>query len=191
MQVSNVALLNREETVMKVLRYGLMALVVALCAVGCAKTVKPVTAPAATTAAPAANPAPTTSTAAAPAQTQVSPLDDPNNILYKKIVYFDFDKSNIKPEFLDLLTAHAKYLIANPNQKIRIEGYTDERGTWEYNIALGDRRAQSVRRFLLFQGVNPDQISTVSYGEAHSVCSEHNEGCWSQNRRAVLVYLNQ
>ncbi len=175
---------------MKVLRYGLMALAVTLFAAGCAKTVKPVTAPVATTAVPAST-APATSTVAAPVQTQLSPLDDPNNILYKKVVYFDFDKSNIKPEFLDLLTAHAKYLIANPNQKIRIEGYTDERGTWEYNIALGDRRAQSVRRFLLFQGVNPDQISTVSYGEAHAVCNEHNEGCWSQNRRAVLVYLNQ
>jgi len=176
---------------MKVLRYGLMALAVALFAVGCAKTVKPVTAPAATTTAAPASTAPTTSTASAPAQTQVSPLDDPNNILYKKVVYFDFDKSNIKPEFLDLLTAHAKYLIAHPSQKIRIEGYTDERGTWEYNIALGDRRAQSVRRFLLFQGVNPDQISTVSYGEAHAVCTQHDESCWSQNRRAVLVYLNQ
>ncbi len=175
---------------MKVLRSGLLVLTIAFFAAGCAKTVQPVTAPPVTTAAPAST-APTTSTAAAPAQTQLSPLDDPNNILYKKVVYFDFDKSNIKPEFLDLLTAHAKYLIANPNQKIRIEGYTDERGTWEYNIALGDRRAQSVRRFLLFQGVNPDQISTVSYGEAHAVCSEHNEGCWSQNRRAVLVYLNQ
>lgn len=175
---------------MKVLRSGLLVLTIAFFAAGCAKTVQPVMAPPVTTAAPAST-APTTSTAAAPAQTQLSPLDDPNNILYKKVVYFDFDKSNIKPEFLDLLTAHAKYLIANPNQKIRIEGYTDERGTWEYNIALGDRRAQSVRRFLLFQGVNPDQISTVSYGEAHPVCSEHNEGCWSQNRRAVLDYLNQ
>ncbi len=176
---------------MKTLRFGCMALAVALFAAGCAKTVKPVTAPAVTTHVAAPSTAPTMSTAAAPPQTQVSPLDDPNNILYKKIVYFDFDKSNIKPEFLDLLTAHAKYLIANPNQKIRIEGYTDERGTWEYNIALGDRRAQSVRRFLLFQGVNPDQISTVSYGEAHAVCSEHIESCWSQNRRAVLVYLSQ
>jgi peptidoglycan-associated lipoprotein len=176
---------------MKILRYGCMALVVALFAVGCAKTVKPVTAPAVTTHVATATTAPAPSTIPAPVQTQISPLDDPSNILYKKVVYFDFDKSNIKPEFLDLLTAHAKYLIANPNQKIRIEGYTDERGTWEYNIALGDRRAQSVRRFLLFQGVNPDQISTVSYGEAHAVCSEHKEDCWSQNRRAVLVYLTQ
>jgi peptidoglycan-associated lipoprotein len=176
---------------MKVLHYVFVALTVALLAAGCAKTVKPVTAPAVTTQAAPASSAPKATTAAAPAQVQISPLDDPNNILYKKVVYFDFDKSNIKPEFLDLLTAHAKYLIANPNQKIRIEGYTDERGTWEYNIALGDRRAQSVRRFLLFQGVNPDQISTVSYGEAHPVCSEHNEDCWSKNRRAVLVYLSQ
>ena len=176
---------------MKFLRYGLMAFAVALFAAGCAKTVKPVTPPpAAAPTAPATTP-PATSTAAPPAATQLSPLDDPSNILYKKVVYFEFDKSNIKPEFLDMLTAHAKYLLAHPSQKIRIEGYTDERGTWEYNIALGDRRAQSVRRFLLFQGVNPDQISTVSYGEAHAVCSEHNEGCWSQNRRAVLVYLNQ
>ncbi|MGH8399205.1 MAG: peptidoglycan-associated lipoprotein Pal [Gammaproteobacteria bacterium] len=175
---------------MKVLRSSLVIIAVALFAAGCAKTVKPITTPVATTAAPAST-APTTSTAAAPSQTQLSPLDNPSSILYKKVVYFDFDKSNIKPEFLDLLTAHAKYLIANPNQKVRIEGYTDERGTWEYNIALGDRRAQSVRRFLLFQGVNPDQLTTVSYGEAHPVCSEHNEGCWSQNRRAVLVYLNQ
>ncbi|MGH8283960.1 MAG: peptidoglycan-associated lipoprotein Pal [Gammaproteobacteria bacterium] len=175
---------------MKVLRSSLVILAVALFAAGCAKTVKPITVPAATTAAPAST-APATSTAAAPPQTQLSPLDDPNNILYKKVVYFDFDKSNIKPEFLDMLTAHAKYLIANPNQKVRIEGYTDERGTWEYNIALGDRRAQSVRRFLLFQGVNPDQLSTVSYGEAHAVCSEHNEGCWHLNRRAVIVYLSQ
>lgn len=173
---------------MKMLRYGLMALAVSLFVAGCAKTVKPVTTPAASTAAPATA---ATTTAAAPAQAQLSPLDDPSNILYKKVVYFDFDKSNIKPEFLDLLTAHAKYLVANPNQKVRIEGYTDERGTWEYNIALGDRRAQAVRRFLLFQGVNPDQLSTVSYGEAHAVCSDHNEACWSQNRRAVLVYLNR
>ncbi len=176
---------------MKALRYGLMLLAVAVFLAGCAKTVQPVTAPPAATAAPAATTASTTSAAAAPVQAQISPLDDPNNILYKKVVYFDFDKSNIKPEFLDMLTAHAKYLIAHPNQKIRIEGYTDERGTWEYNIALGDRRAQSVRRFLLFQGVNPDQISTISYGEAHAVCHEHTRPCWAKNRRAVLVYLNQ
>ncbi|MGH8292379.1 MAG: peptidoglycan-associated lipoprotein Pal [Gammaproteobacteria bacterium] len=175
---------------MKTLRYGSVMLALALFIAGCAKTVKPVTAPAAVTTPPAAT-APTTTTAAAPPQTTLSPLDDPNNILYQKTVYFDFDKSNIKPDFLDLLTAHAKYLMAHPEARVRIEGYTDERGTWEYNIALGDRRAQSVRRFLLFQGVNPNQLNTVSYGEAHAVCHEHDEACWHLNRRAVLVYLTQ
>lgn len=175
---------------MKTLRYGFVMLALALFIAGCAKTVKPVTAPAAVTT-PPVTAAPTMTTAAAPSQTTLSPLDDPNNILYQKTVYFDFDKSNIKPEFLDLLTAHAKYLMAHPEARVRIEGYTDERGTWEYNIALGDRRAQSVRRFLLFQGVNPNQLSTVSYGEAHAVCHEHDEACWHLNRRAVLVYLTQ
>lgn len=176
---------------MKLFRYGPMVMTLLLLMAGCAKTVQPVvSAPAATTA-PAVTTASTATTMAPVQTTQISPLDDPNNILYKKVVYFDFDKSNIKPQFLDMLTAHAKYLIAHPNQKIRIEGYTDERGTWEYNIALGDRRAQSVRRFLLFQGVNPDQISTISYGEAHAVCHQHTRACWAKNRRAVLVYLSQ
>lgn len=180
---------------MKMARYGLLALAMTLLVAGCAKTmVHPAAAPAASTT-PAVSTAPMTTTANQPAvtttQQQLSPLDNPDNILYKKTVYFDFDKSNIKSEFLDMLTAHAKYLMAHPQARVRIAGYTDERGTWAYNIALGDRRAQSVRRFLLFQGVSPDQLSTVSYGEAHAVCHEHNEGCWHLNRRAVLVYLNQ
>lgn len=171
---------------MKTMRYGLMILAVAVLAAGCTKNVKPAAAPAASTApAPAAAPAAVTSNAAL----QVNPLDDPNSPLAQRVVYFDFDKSDIKPEFLDALTAHAKYLVANPTQKIRIEGYTDERGTVEYNIALGDRRAQAVRRYLLFQGVNADQISTVSYGEAHPADAGHDETAWAKNRRAVIVYL--
>jgi peptidoglycan-associated lipoprotein len=173
---------------MKMLRYGLMILALAVLAftAGCAKNVKPAAAPVASTApAPAAAPsAATTNTAP-----QVSPLDDPNSPLAQRVVYFDFDKSDIKPEFLDTLTAHAKYLVANPTQKIRIEGYTDERGTVEYNIALGDRRAQAVRRFMLFQGVSADQISTVSYGESHPADPGHDETAWAKNRRAVIVYL--
>ncbi len=172
---------------MKIMRYGLMILAIALLALaGCAKNVKPAAAPAASTApAPVAAPAPATNNTAP----QVSPLDDPNSPLAQRVVYFDFDKSDIKPEFLDTLTAHAKYLVANPTQKIRIEGYTDERGTVEYNIALGDRRAQAVRRYLLFQGVTADQISTVSYGESHPADSGHDETAWAKNRRAVIVYL--
>ena len=171
---------------MKTLRIVLTVAVLALTAVACSKNVKP-TAPAPATAAPAQT-APTPPPAA-PAAPQVSPLDDPNSPLAQRVVYFDFDKSDIKPEFLDTLTAHAKYLVANPTQKIRIEGYTDERGTVEYNIALGDRRAQAVRRFMLFQGVSADQITTVSYGEAHPADGGHDETAWAKNRRAVVVYL--
>lgn len=171
---------------MKMFRIIAMVLAVALLAAGCTKNVKPVAAaPAATAPAPVAAPAPVT----APVAPQVSPLDDPNSPLANRIVYFDFDKSDVKPEFLDTLSAHAKYLVANPTQKIRIEGYADERGTVEYNIALGDRRAQAVRRYLLFQGVSADQITTVSYGEAHPADPGHNEAAWAKNRRAVIVYL--
>jgi peptidoglycan-associated lipoprotein len=142
---------------MKTFRFALILAVMAVFAVACSKNVKP------TTPAPAPAAAPATVAPAAPATTPaapaVSPLDDPNSPLAQRTVYFDFDKSDIKPEFLDTLTAHAKYLVANPTQKIRIEGYTDERGTVEYNVALGDRRAQAVRRFMLFQGVNADQIT--------------------------------
>lgn len=170
---------------MKFMRNAMIVLSVALVAACAGKTVKPTPPPApATVAAPATTVAPTQ--VAAPA---VSPLDDPASPLANRVVYFDFDKSDVKPEFLDTLTAHAKYLVANPNQKIRIEGYTDERGTVEYNIALGDRRAQAVRRFLLFQGVSDAQISTVSYGEAHPADTGHDETAWAKNRRAVIVYL--
>jgi len=172
---------------MKTFRLVLILAVMAFGAVACSKNVKP-TAPA-----PATAVAPATVAPAAPATANtapsVSPLDDPNSPLAQRIVYFDFDKSDVKPEFLDTLTAHAKYLVANPTQKIRIEGYTDERGTVEYNIALGDRRAQAVRRFMMFQGVSADQISTVSYGEAHPADAGHDETAWAKNRRAVIVYL--
>ncbi|HEX2668504.1 MAG TPA: peptidoglycan-associated lipoprotein Pal [Gammaproteobacteria bacterium] len=171
---------------MKMFRNALILAVLALSAVACSKNVKPTDAGAAApAAATTVAPAPTTVNTAP----QVSPLDDPNSPLAQRIVYFDFDKSDVKPEYLDTLTAHAKYLVANPSQKIRIEGYTDERGTVEYNIALGDRRAQAVRRFMLFQGVSADQITTVSYGEAHPSDSGHDETSWSKNRRAVIVYL--
>lgn len=174
---------------MKKLRYGVVLFGAVLLLAGCqTKTVKP-TPPPAQAPAPATVATPAVATTEAPAQAEVSPLDNPDSILAKRVIYFDFDKSNIKPEFLDVLTAHAKYLVAHPDQKLRIEGYTDERGTVEYNIALGDRRAQAVRRFLLFQGVNPDQLTTVSYGESHPADPGHNEAAWAKNRRAVLVYL--
>ncbi|HET7306486.1 MAG TPA: peptidoglycan-associated lipoprotein Pal [Gammaproteobacteria bacterium] len=107
----------------------------------------------------------------------------------QNVVYFGFDMSDIKPEYTDLLTQTANYLVAHPNVNVRLEGYTDERGTKAYNIALGDRRAQSVKRFLMLQGVSADQIQTVSYGEEDPADPGHNEAAWAKNRRVVIVYL--
>ncbi|HET7369926.1 MAG TPA: peptidoglycan-associated lipoprotein Pal, partial [Gammaproteobacteria bacterium] len=107
----------------------------------------------------------------------------------QNVVYFGFDQSDIQPEYTDLLTQTAAYLIAHPNQNVRLEGYTDERGTKAYNIALGDRRAQSVKRFLMLQGVSPDQIETVSYGEEDPADPAHDESAWAKNRRVVIAYL--
>lgn len=117
-----------------------------------------------------------------------NPLDNPESLLSQRKVYFDFDKSDIKPEYADLLRAHAEYLIAHPDTNVTIEGHCDERGTREYNIALGERRANSVRRFLEAEGVNPAQIDTISYGEERPEVLGHDETAWAKNRRAVLVY---
>ena len=110
-------------------------------------------------------------------------------LLAKRTVYFDFDSSEIKGEGTDIVAAHAKYLAANPGTRVRLEGHTDERGSREYNIGLGERRAQSVRRALLLQGAGEAQISTVSYGEERPAVPGHDEAAWAKNRRVEIVYL--
>jgi peptidoglycan-associated lipoprotein len=110
-------------------------------------------------------------------------------LLAKRTVYFDFDSSEIKGEGTDIVAAHAKYLAANPGTRVRLEGHTDERGSREYNIGLGERRAQSVRRALLLQGAADTQISTVSYGEERPAVPGHDEAAWAKNRRVEIVYL--
>ena len=117
-----------------------------------------------------------------------NPLEDPNSPLSVRKIYFDFDKSNIRPEFYDVLRAHAAYLVAHPSTNLTIEGHCDERGSREYNIGLGERRANSVKQFLEAEGVNPSQLNTVSYGEERPEALGHNEAAWAKNRRAVLVY---
>ena len=104
-----------------------------------------------------------------------------------KEIYFDFDKSNVRPGDAKILDASATYLKANPNQLVLIEGHCDERGTIEYNLALGDRRAKATRDFLLAQGVAADRITLISYGNERPQCAGHNEECWSRNRRAHLI----
>jgi len=110
-------------------------------------------------------------------------------LLAKRTVYFDFDSSEIKGEGTDIVAAHAKYLAGNPATRVRLEGHTDERGSREYNIGLGERRAQAVRRALLLQGAADAQISTVSYGEERPAVPGHDEAAWAKNRRVEIVYL--
>ena len=103
-------------------------------------------------------------------------------------VYFGFDKYNIEGEYAQILDAHAAYLTATPAPGVRVEGNTDERGTPEYNMALGERRAHAVQSFLTSKGVQGSQISTVSYGEEKPAVLGHDEAAYSKNRRAVLAY---
>lgn len=117
-----------------------------------------------------------------------SQLEDPNSLLYAKVIYFDFDRDTVRSEFVDVLRAHAGYLIANPDARVTIEGHADERGSREYNIGLGERRANAVSRFLQAEGVNPYQLGTISYGEERPAVYGNDELSWAENRRAVLVY---
>lgn len=110
-------------------------------------------------------------------------------LLAKRVIYFDFDSSEIKGEGTDIVGAHAKYLANNPTARVRLEGHTDDRGSREYNIGLGERRAQSVRRALLLQGATETQLSTVSYGAERPAVAGHDEAAWAKNRRVEIVYL--
>jgi peptidoglycan-associated lipoprotein len=105
------------------------------------------------------------------------------------VIYFDFDKSEIRPEFAGIITATSQNLTSHPNLKLKLEGNTDERGTREYNIGLGERRAQAVRRALLLQGVAENQVTTVSFGAERPAVEGDDEAAWSKNRRVELVYL--
>ncbi len=104
------------------------------------------------------------------------------------ILYFDFDRAEIRPEYAELLEAHAAFLVENPRTRIIIEGHTDERGTPEYNIALSERRGKAVQRFLQSLGVLSSQMEVVPYGEEKLLDSAATEAAHAKNRRAVLVY---
>lgn len=102
-------------------------------------------------------------------------------------IHFDYDKSVIRPDAKAVLEKHAKWLQANQRVKVQIEGHCDERGTDEYNLALGERRAQATKRFLAAMGVEAKRLSTISYGEERPLCTEHEESCYAKNRRAHFV----
>lgn len=115
-------------------------------------------------------------------------LDDPNSPLAVRVIYFDYDSSNIREDFRETVAAHAAYLTANPTTSVTLEGHADERGSREYNLALGERRALAVRRQLVLLGASAGQIRTVSYGEERPVVDGHDEESYALNRRVELVY---
>ena len=118
----------------------------------------------------------------------MSSLDDPTSLLSVRIIYFEYDSSDVKSEDRTTVEAHAAYLVANPDVIITLEGHADERGSREYNLALGERRALTVKRQMTLIGASPDQIRTVSYGEERPAIDEHDDYSWSQNRRVEIIY---
>ena len=106
------------------------------------------------------------------------------------VIYFDFDQSTIKAEFRTALNGHAAYLSQNPSARVVLEGHADERGTREYNIALGERRGNAVSRYLVVQGVSVDAIEVVSFGEERPVNAGQDSASWSENRRVEIRYIN-
>jgi peptidoglycan-associated lipoprotein len=117
-----------------------------------------------------------------------NPLKDPNNILSKRNIYFDFDSDVIKAEYRPIIEAHAKYLLAHPDAKIMVQGNTDGRGTREYNLALGQRRSVAVKKALNLLGVQDKQIETVSYGKERAAPNCADEACYQKDRHADIVY---
>ena len=122
------------------------------------------------------------------AQVNVDELNNPNSPLAKRSVYFDFDSYSVKDDYQSLLQAHAQYLKTHPQRHVLIQGNTDERGSSEYNLALGQKRAEAVRRVLALDGVGDSQMEAVSLGKEKPVALGHDEASWAQNRRADLVY---
>jgi peptidoglycan-associated lipoprotein len=119
------------------------------------------------------------------------PLRDPNNILSKRSIYFDFDSNLIKDEFKPIVAAHARYLQQNGGARMRIEGNADERGSREYNLALGQRRADAVRQMMQLLGARGAQVETVSFGEEKPRATGSDEASWAENRRADIVYQGE
>lgn len=115
-------------------------------------------------------------------------LDDPTSPLSQRSIYFDFDTSEIRSEYRPVIEAHAAYLADHPDTAITLEGNTDERGSREYNLALGERRAESVKRQMVLLGASAGQIRVVSYGEERPIAEGHNEEAWRLNRRVDIVY---
>lgn len=116
------------------------------------------------------------------------PLNNPDSLLASRKVYFDFDSSEVRPEFVAMLKEHAAYLNSNLPASVTIEGHCDEKGSREYNIGLGERRASAIKNILQAEGVDSKKIKMISYGEERPQNTQNNVAAWAENRRGVLVY---
>lgn len=139
-------------------------------------------------AAPGTSAAASTTAAAPAATTAADPLNDPASILAKRSVYYPFDVATVQEADKPVVQAHGKYLAEHPDRKVRLEGNCDERGSNEYNLGLGQRRADGVKKMLELSGAKASQLESVSYGEEKPRASGHDEASWSQNRRTDLNY---
>lgn len=140
---------------------------------------------------PAAKPeAPVTKPAERPA-VKVDPFSDPGNPLSKRSIYYDFDKSTIKEENKPIVHAHASYLAKHARARVLVEGNCDERGSREYNLALGQRRADSLKNMMKLLGASEDQIETASWGKEKPKAQGHDEAAWAENRRSDIIYLKK
>lgn len=118
-------------------------------------------------------------------------LKDPNSPLSKRIIYYEFDSAAIKDEYRPLIQAHAKYLADQRSARMTVQGHTDERGSREYNLALGQRRAEGVKKAMSVLGASDNQIDTVSYGEEQAAVTGSDESSWAKNRRAAIIYQGE
>lgn len=169
-----------------------MGLVAAIAIAGCSSTKLSDSGPAATSA--QTQPAGVIQKPAAQSTVQavtLNPLDDPKSPLAKRSVYFDFDSFAVKPEFEPVIESHSRYLAGAHSVKVRVEGNTDERGGHEYNLALGQKRAEAVVQSLKLLGANGTQMEAVSFGAERPVATGHDEGSWAQDRRVDLKYVSR
>lgn len=121
----------------------------------------------------------------------IAALKDPKSPLSKRSIYFDLDSYSVKPEYQALLDHHAKFLAKNGQMKMLIQGNADERGSREYNLSLGQKRAEAVKKALLLLGVKEAQLESVSLGEEKPACAEATDSCWAQNRRGDMLYSGE
>ena len=132
-----------------------------------------------------------TVTAGSASGSGIAALTDPNNILSKRSVFFDFDSYVIKQEARPLVEAHARFLVQNPQMRMLIQGNTDERGSREYNLALGQKRADAIKKMLVLLGAREEQVESVSLGEEKPKNTAQNEAAWAENRRGDMLYSGE